>query len=113
MTELKIVFEGIEAEVAAEALVKLPDVTGSWTASDEVKRDMSLSTIAAIIGIASGTLSIATNLKKWYEDYQGSEQHKIENVVIITPKRRLLVDEATPEEILAFLKQAAEDETDA
>jgi hypothetical protein len=113
MAAIKIVFEGMDAEVAADALVNLPEVTGTWSRPEEPQRN-ALTTIAAVIGITSGTLSIATNLKKWYDDYQGAEATKIENVVMITPSRsrRLLVDEdTTREEILEFLQQAAaEDE---
>jgi hypothetical protein len=115
MTNISIVFEGVQAEVAATALVSLPDVEGTWTVSQDQTRN-ALTTIAAVIGIASGTLSIATNLKKWYDDYQGAETNKIENVVMITPSRsqRLLVDEdTTREEILAFLQKAAEEDNKA
>lgn len=110
MAEIKIVMEGIGAEVAAEALVNLPGVTGSWMSSEEVKRSGELEAIAAIVGIIGGGLSAAEQIRKWYQEYHGSEENKIENVVIVSSKGRLLLDEATPEEIVEILKELAKEQ---
>lgn len=110
MAEVKVVIEGVGAEAAAKELVNLPGVTGTWTSSDEVKRSGELEAIAAIVGIVSGGLSAAEQIRKWYEKYHGSEENKIENVVIVSSKGRLLLDEATPEEIVEILKVVAKDD---
>ncbi|MBE9010872.1 hypothetical protein IQ250_11705 [Pseudanabaenaceae cyanobacterium LEGE 13415] len=107
MSEIKITIEGKGAIAAAEALINLPDVSGAWATSDEVKRDGALEVIATIITIASGAMSMAEQIRKWHEEYSGSEENKIENVVIITPKERLAIEDATPEEIAKVLKVLA------
>jgi hypothetical protein len=35
MAAIKIVFEGMDADVAANALVSLPEVTGTWSRPEE------------------------------------------------------------------------------
>lgn len=107
MSEIRITIEGKGAIAAAEALVNLPGVSGSWEASDEVKRDGALEVIATIVGLVSGGLSAAEQIRKWYEEYHGSEANKIENVVIITPKERIAIQDATPEQIAKVLKGIA------
>ncbi|MBD2079799.1 hypothetical protein [Leptolyngbya sp. FACHB-17] len=107
MSRIRITIEGKGAIVAAEALVNLPGVSGSWEASDEVKRDGALEVIATIVGLVSGGLSAAEQIRKWYEEYHGSEANKIENVVIITPKERIAIEDATPEQIAKVLKEIA------
>jgi hypothetical protein len=104
MSEIRITIEGKGAIDAAAALVSLPGVSGSWVTSEEVKRDGALEVIATIITIASGAMSMAEQIRKWHEEYSGSEENKIENVVIITPKERIAIDDATPEEIAKVLK---------
>ncbi|MBW4441912.1 MAG: hypothetical protein KME10_11875 [Plectolyngbya sp. WJT66-NPBG17] len=42
MSEIRITIEGKGAIVAADALVNLPGVSGSWATSEEVKRDGAL-----------------------------------------------------------------------
>jgi hypothetical protein len=110
MAEILVAIEGIGADVAADALVKLPGVTGSWESPQEITREGALEVIATIVTIASGAMSMAEQLRKWYEEYHGSEGNKIETVVIVMAERRLVLDEKTPQEKIAEFLEAGEEE---
>jgi len=107
MSDIRITIEGKGAVTAAQALVNLPGVSGSWAESGEVTREGALEVIATIVGLVSGGLSAAEQIRKWHEEYSGSETNKIENVVIITPKERIAIEDATPEQIAKVLKAIA------
>ncbi|KAM3098693.1 hypothetical protein ACKFKF_16610 [Phormidesmis sp. 146-12] len=109
MSDIKITIEGKGAISAAKALLDLPGVSGSWATTDEVKRNGALEVIVTIVGLVSGGLSAAEQIRKWHEEYSGSETNKIENVVIITPKERIAIEDATPEQIAKVLKAIAKD----
>jgi ApbE superfamily uncharacterized protein (UPF0280 family) len=110
MKKILIAIEGSQADAAADALVNLPGVTGSWESSEEVKRDGALEVIATIVTIASGAMSMAEQLRKWYEEYHGAEGNKVETVVIVIAERRLVLDEKTPEEKIAEFLEEGEEE---
>ena len=59
-------------------------IEGSYDVDEEIQREGVLATIASIIGIASGALTIAEQIRKWYQEYkQGKSGKKIAKVLIV------------------------------
>ncbi|MGF1567289.1 MAG: hypothetical protein ACFCVD_04340 [Nodosilinea sp.] len=81
-------------------------MTGTWVTDEESRKEGILATIATIVAIAAGTLSIADKLYEWYKKYQTPQSEiKIEKVVIVSPSgKRLLLKDATVEQIQEFLE---------
>ena len=74
-----------------------------------MEREGTLTTIATIVIIVSGTLNIAEKLYQWNQKYQKSLQNptgaKIEKVLIVTDDgRRLILKDATVEQIKEILE---------
>ena len=106
MTEIQIAVEGPAAIQATEALLALPEITGSFETQGDVEREGTLATIATIVGLVGGGMAIAEQLRKWHGEYQMSQQGeaRIEKVLIVTPRGRLLLENATTDEIAKALE---------
>jgi len=105
--EITIEIEGQGAASATEELLRIEGLQGSYKTDDEVEREGILATIATIVGIASGTVTIAKEIYEWYQKYQKSKEAKakIEKVLIIgSNNRRLLLKNATVEQIQKILE---------
>lgn len=105
---MKIEIQGRDAVQATEELLAIEGLEGSYQTIDEVERSATLATIATIVGIASGTLTIGEKLYQWKEKYQKSltdpNGSRIEKVLIVTDdNRRLLLKDATLEQIKEIL----------
>ena len=109
MAELQIAIEGTAADTAAAALIALDGVDGSYEVSDAVQKDGGLTAVATIIGIVGGVMTIAEQLHKWYAAWRKrqADQRKIEKVLIVTAKGRLLLEGATVEDIAKALEPLA------
>lgn len=109
---MKIEIQGQDAVSAAEELLRIEGLQGSYETVDEVEREVTLATIATIVGIAGGTVTIAKEIYEWYQKYQKSKGAKansiIEKVVIIGSNRRLLLQGATVEQIQQILEDWVE-----
>jgi hypothetical protein len=106
---VKIEIQGQDAVSAAEELLRIEGLEGSYQTPEEVEREPVLATIATIIGIASGTLTIAKEIYEWYQKYQKSKKAnaspRIEKVLIVGSNgRRLLLKDATVEQIKEILE---------
>ncbi|WP_449417245.1 hypothetical protein [Phormidium nigroviride] len=105
---MKIEIQGQDAVSATEELLRIEGLQGSYETVDEVEREGTLATIATIVGIAGGTVTIADKIYEWYQKYQKSKGAKanlrIEKVLIITTNRRLLLKNATVEQIQQILE---------
>lgn len=106
---MKIEIQGQDAVIATEELLRIEGLEGSYQTIDEVERGEPLTTIATIIGIGVGTLTIAEKLYQWNHKYQKSLQNpvgtRIEKVLIVAPNgNRLLLKDATVEQIQEILK---------
>lgn len=101
MAEIRMVIEGEGAVQATEALFQIPGISGTWTTQTELEREGTLSTIATIVGIVGGTMAIAEQIRKWYQEYkQPKSGKKIVKVLIVGRNgQRLLLEDATIEEI--------------
>ncbi|NJN59700.1 MAG: hypothetical protein HC879_20555 [Leptolyngbyaceae cyanobacterium SL_5_9] len=104
---MQIEVQGQDSIAATEELLSIPGLSGSWESPNALEREGTLVTIATIIGIVGGTMAIAEQIRKWYQEYKrGTSGKKIEKVLIVGRNgRRLLLENATPEQI----KQVLED----
>ena len=106
---MQIEIQGRSAVPATEELLNIQGLQGSYETVDEVEREGTLATIATIVGITAGTLTIAEKLYQWNQKYQKSLQNpvgsKIEKVLIVAPNgNRLLLKDATVEQIQEILE---------
>ena len=109
MAELQIAIEGAAADIAAEALVALDGVEGRYEVSDAVQKDGGLTAVATVVGIVGGVMAIAKQLHEWYAAWRERQQDrpKIDKVLIVTKKGRLLLEGATVEDIAKALEPLA------
>ena len=105
---MKIEIQGQYAVQAAEELLSIEGLSGSYETISEVERGEPLTTIATIVAITGGTLAIGEKLYKWNKKYQKFSQNpggtRIEKVLIVAPNgNRLLLKDATLEQIQEIL----------
>ena len=106
---MKIEIVGIDAVQATEELLAIDGIEGNYETLDEVQRESTLATIATIVGIVSGSLTVAEKLYEWNKKYQKSLEPgtgaRIEKVMIVAEDgRRLLLKDATVEQIKDILE---------
>ena len=106
---MQIEIQGRDAVPATKELLNIQGLEGSYKTFGEVEKEATLATIATIVGITAGTLTIAEKLYQWNQKYQKSLQNpvgsKIEKVLIVAPNgNRLLLKNATVEQIQEILK---------
>lgn len=105
---MQIEIQGQDAVPATEELLQIEGVQGSYQTVDAVEREVTLATIATIVGIASGSLAVAEKLYEWNKKYQNSQNPggaKIEKVLIVAEDgRRLLLKDASVEQIKDILE---------
>ncbi len=106
MSEIKFAIEGDGAIAATEELLAMEGIEGSYAINEELEREALLATIASIVGIVSGTLAVAEQIRKWYQEYkQGKSGKKIAKVLIVGRNGdRLLLENATVEQIRKVLE---------
>ena len=106
MAEIKVAIEGTGAVTATENLFQIPGVSGTWVTDEESRKEGVLATIATIVAIAAGTLSIAEKLYEWHKKFQAPQAEiKIEKVLLVSPSgKRILLQDATVEQIKEFLE---------
>jgi hypothetical protein len=91
------------------APLRIEGVQGNYQTLDAVEREGTLVTIATIVGIISGSLTLAEKLYEWNKKYQKSLENpagaRIEKVLIVADDgRRLLLQDATVEQIKDILE---------
>lgn len=117
MANIQIAIAGTDAVAATEALLALPIFSGQFSGagfetSDDVEREGTLATIATIVGIVGGSMAAAEQIRQWHGEFRGNkEQPRIEKVLIVTPRGRILMENATTEEISQAIAPFAQDPT--
>ena len=103
---MKVEIEGEAAVLAAEELLALEGIQGSYQIPAEIERDGVLATVATIVGITVGTLTVAEKIHQWAQDrFKSGSGPRLKKVLIIDDKgNRLLLKDATVEQIQAILK---------
>ena len=96
---MRIEIEGADAIKVAQDILDMEGVQGSYEVISEVEREGTLATIATIIGIISGTITIAEKLYQLKRKIDSPETPKIERVLIVSKNGdRLLLKDATLEQ---------------
>lgn len=107
MAEIQLAIEGEDAVAATEALLQIPGISGNYKVNaDAQEREPVITTVATIVGIVGGTIAIAEQIRKWYQEYEQKKSgKKIDKVLIVGRNgRRLLLKDATVEEIRKILE---------
>ncbi|MBD2294205.1 hypothetical protein H6G06_12050 [Anabaena sphaerica FACHB-251] len=107
MTEIKFSIEGEEAITATEEFLAIEGITGNYTInSEEIKKEPVITTVGTIVGLVGGTIAIAEQIRKWYQEYKQKQSgKKIAKVLIVGRNgRRLLLENATIEQIRQILE---------
>jgi hypothetical protein len=107
MADIQISVEGQDAVAATEELFAISGLSGNWETTGDNEKEGTLATIGAIVAIVGGTLVIAEQIRKWYQEYRkGESAKKIEKVLIVGRRgRRLLLENATIEQIKQILDE--------
>lgn len=106
---IKIEIQGLDAVLATEEMLVIDGLQGSYKTINEVEREGTLATIATIVGIVGGSLTIAEKLYQWNNKYQKSLQTSakphIEKVLVVSDSgKRLLLKDATIEQIKEIIE---------
>ncbi len=106
MADIQLSIEGQNAVEATEELFEMSEISGDWQPVGGVQRELALATIATIVGITAGTIAVAEQIRKWYNEWRkGKSGKQIEKVVIISADgERLVLEDATPEDISKILE---------
>lgn len=111
---LKIEIKGRERDAveATKELLAIDGLQGSYQIPNEVKREGTLVTIAAIVTIVGETITIGEKLYQWHQKNQkplpNSTDPRTEKVLLVDDddnnRRLLLKKDVTVEQIQEFLK---------
>jgi hypothetical protein len=109
MANIQLEIQGQDAIAATEELLSMPELSGTWetVGENELKKEPLVTTIATIVGIVGGTIAIAEQIRKWYQEYQkGKSGKKIEKVLLVGRNgRHLVLENATLEQIKQILDE--------
>ncbi|MGB7380984.1 MAG: hypothetical protein WA959_31130 [Rivularia sp. (in: cyanobacteria)] len=105
MADIQVAIEGEDAVSATEELLQISGISGSYITPTETEREITVTTIATIVGIVGGTMAIAEQIRKWYLEYkQHKSGKKIAKVLIVGKNgERLILEGATAEQIQRIL----------
>lgn len=96
---MQIEIEGCDAIKVAQDILEMEGVQGSYEVISKVEKEGTLATIATIIGIISGTITIAEKFYQLKRKIDSPETPKIERVLIVSKNGdRLLLKDATLEQ---------------
>lgn len=98
---LKIAIDGLDAVQVTEEILAIEGIEGSYEIVGN-EREITLATIATIVGIGAGTSVIINNTLNIAEKiFQCFKKHetKLEKVEIVSGEKRLLLKDATVEQI--------------
>lgn len=84
---IKIEIQGQDAVLATEEMLAINGLQGSYETINEVEREGILTTIATIVGLVGGSLTIAEQLYEWKNKYQKS----LNNLYFLPSKYILLL----------------------
>ena len=97
MATIELEIEGSGAVPATEALLQMPEFEGVWEPAGPETPRGALATIATVVAISVGSLTIAEKLHGWYQQRrQGSgtaPDYSLEKVVLVKDGRRLVFGE--------------------
>ena len=102
----KIAIDGLNAVQATEEILAIEGIEGSYEIVG-IEREATLATIATIVGIGAGISVIINNTltiaEKIFQCFKKHEK-KLEKVEIVSGEKRLLLKDATVEQIKDILE---------
>lgn len=106
MAALQLEIEGEGSVPATEALLAIDGLEGSYTTEGEASKEAVLATIATIVGITGGTITIAEKLYAWYQHYrQQPSAQKLDKVLLLGRNgEKIVLADATVEQIKKILE---------
>jgi Na+/glutamate symporter len=105
MAEIKLSLKGEEVAIAAQKLFETTGLQGSWeVATDSLAtKEGTLAVIGTVVGIIGGTVAVAEQIRKWYQEYKKSKKRF--DVVFVADDVRVVLENATIEDICAVLEE--------
>jgi len=106
MADIQLEVQGQDAVAATEELFSISGLSGSWNTEGDADKEATVITIGTIVAIVGGTVAIAEQIRKWYQEYKkGKSGKKIEKVLLIGRNgQRILLKDATIEQIKQILE---------
>ena len=105
MVEIKLSLEGENVDIAAEKLFETTGLQGTWELanSSQPTKEGTLAVIGTVVGIVGGLVTVAEQIRKWYLEYKKSK--KKFDVVLVAKDIRVILEDATVEDICAVLEE--------
>jgi Na+/glutamate symporter len=105
MPQVKLSLEGEGVDIAAEKLFETTGLQGKWEVANTSlpTKETTLAVIGTVIGIVGGTVAVAEQIRKWYQEYKKSK--KKFDVVLVAGDVRVVLENATIEDICAVLEE--------
>ncbi len=104
MAAITITIDGEDSESAAQELLAIPGIAGILSVEEGPKKTEVLTTVASIITIVGGALSIAEQIRKWYQEAQQKRPGNLDVLLEGEDGNRVLLEDATVEEIVQILQ---------
>lgn len=105
----QIALEGTGAREAIESLNESPELDLQWEEKDEITREAGiLAILATVVAMTGGVIAIAEQIRKWrdlWEEQRKNGSKVIEKIILIDGDRRLVLDNATEDQIIDFIKK--------
>jgi hypothetical protein len=104
MSEIQVAIESEDAPQAAAALLEIEGISGNYEVPTQ--REGTLAVIGTIVGIVGGTVALAEQIRKWYQEWKQKHPNKTFDVEFFHPETgsRIFLEDATIEEITEILK---------
>jgi hypothetical protein len=104
MSEIQIAIESEDAPQAAATLLEIEGISGNYEVPTQ--REGTLVVIGTIVGIVGGTVALAEQIRKWYQEWKQKDANKRFDVEFFHPETgtRIFMENATIEEITKLLK---------
>ena len=105
MVEVKLSLEGEEVDIAAKKLFETTGLQGNWEVAEGSisTKEGTLAVIGTVVGIVGGTIAVAEQIRKWYQEYKKSR--KKFDVVLVAGDTRVVLENATIQDICSVLEE--------
>lgn len=110
MSDIKFSIEGQDAVAATKELLAIEGIQGNYEIEQETQKDpLSFATIATIVQIVGGVVTIAEKIYEWYQKYQKAKAANnnpgVKKVIIVGKNgERFSLNDLTPEQIKKILE---------
>lgn len=104
MAAITITIDGEDSDSAAQDLLAIPGIAGNLSVEEGPKKTELLTTVASIVGIVGGTLTIAEQIRKWYQEAKQKRPGNLDVLLEGEDGNRVLLEDATVEEIVQILQ---------